>query len=168
METPLVRLLPIGSSTAISWTMAISAHTCWLSTWAQAWPPAAVLEVNVACDWPAVNVLVGGAMLPFVAVKNALGNGKPVTPAGTAASELCVMSAVTVELFNAGIEFGTAVTPSTIHGSKSAPEPLTTPQPALPGPALHPHQLFSRFTGRLPGLSIAVVGEMMRLKWAVT
>src|SRR5689334_19553139 len=90
-----------------------------------------------------------------------------MTPAGTTASEFFVMSAVTVEFPPGVIGLGEALMPRTIHGLKSAPEPVTAPQPELPGPALHPHQLFSRFTVSLFGLSIAVVEAMMRLKCAV-
>src|SRR5262249_15725268 len=117
-----------------------------------------------ACDWPDVNGLLAGEILPFVALNAAFGKGRAVTPIGTTLSELCVMSAVIVEVPPAVIEFGDAVTPSLIHGLKSALLPMTTPQPVLPGPALHPHQLFSRFGVRLFGLSIAVVVEMIRLK----
>src|SRR6266568_2996993 len=89
-------------------------------------------------------------------------------PAGTTASEFFVMSASRVDMPNGGMVSGIAEVRSTIHGSKSAPVPVTAPQPVLPGPALQPHQLFSRSSvTRLFGLSIAVVGEIMRLKCAV-
>src|SRR5664279_3418063 len=88
-------------------------------------------------------------------------------PAGATASELCVMSAVRVDVPNALIVLGEAEVRSTIQGLKSAPVPVTAPQPVLPGPALQPHQLFSRSRVRLFGLSIAVVVETMRLKCAV-
>jgi hypothetical protein len=91
-----------------------------------------------------VNELLAGRMVPLVAVNDAFGNGRVVTPTGTTVSELCVMSAVTVEVPPALIDAGDALTPRTIHGLKSAPVPLTAPQPVLPGPALQPHQLFSR------------------------
>src|SRR5450432_4716714 len=77
------------------------------------------------------------------------------------------MSASSVDMSNALMVLGVAEVRSTIHGLKSAPAPVTAPQPALPGPALQPHQLFSRSGVRLFGLSIAVVVEMMRLKCAV-
>src|SRR5947207_7534549 len=86
--------------------------------------------------------------------------------AGVTASEFFVMSASSVDMPNALIVLGVAEVRSTIHGLKSAPVPVTAPQPALPGPALQPHQLFSRSRVRLFGLSIAVVVEMMRLKCA--
>src|SRR5438128_8699729 len=66
-------------------------------------------------------------------------------PAGIALSELKVMSVLTVELPPAEIVFGVAEARSVIHGSKSA-VPVTALQPALPGPALQPHQLFSAVT----------------------
>src|SRR6266481_2951215 len=88
-------------------------------------------------------------------------------PEGTAVSEFCVMSASSVDMPNALMVLGVAEVRSTIHGLKSASAPVTAPQPALPGPALQPHQLFSRSRIRLFGLSIAVVVEMMRLKCAV-
>src|SRR3977135_1277695 len=62
-------------------------------------------------------------------------------PTGFALAELKVMSVLTVELPNAGMVFGVALARSTIQGLKSAP--VTASQPALPGPALQPHQLFS-------------------------
>src|SRR5262245_26739009 len=145
----------------------MSVQTCWLSTCAHAWPVAGLVEVKVACDCPNVNELPGGAIVPFDAVKAAFGKGSAVTPPGTTLSELCVMSAVTVELPPGPTELGTALTPRTIQGLKSAPAPFTAPQPVLPGPALQPHQLFSRSTAWLLGLSIAVAA-IMRLKWAVT
>src|SRR5258708_7699283 len=73
------------------------------------------------------------------------------------------------------IVFGVAEPRSTIHGSESTPAPATEPQPALPGPALQPHQLFS-----IPPLSVpanpaplwTVTPELllltMRLKPAIT
>ena len=64
-------------------------------------------------------------------------------PTGCQLAELNVMSALTVELPNGGIVLGEAEACSTIHGLKSTPAPTTTPQPALFGPALQPHQLFS-------------------------
>src|SRR4051794_11164974 len=66
-------------------------------------------------------------------------------PTGFVLSELNVMSVLTVELPNAGIVFGVALARSTIQGLKSA-VPVTALQPALPGPALQPHQLFSAVT----------------------
>src|SRR2546423_11602115 len=88
-------------------------------------------------------------------------------PKGDTLSELNVMSVLTVELPSGGMVSGVAEARSTIHGLKSAPVPVTAPQPVLPGPALQPHQLFSRSRSRLFGLSIAVVVERMRLKCAV-
>jgi hypothetical protein len=63
------------------------------------------------------------------------------------------MSAVTVEVLPGGIEFGTAVTPNTIHGLASvvpAPVPVSVSHPGLPGPALQPHQLFSTLMVSVP------------------
>ena len=53
------------------------------------------------------------------------------------------MSAVTVDEPPGLIVLGTAEPDKTIHGSKSTPLPTTAPQPAVLGPALQPHQLFS-------------------------
>src|ERR1043165_3548071 len=64
-------------------------------------------------------------------------------PAGVALSELKVISVLTVELPSGAIVLGIAEARSTIHGLKSTPAPVTTPQPTLFGPALQPHQLFS-------------------------
>src|SRR6185295_16514564 len=76
--------------------------------------------------------------------------------------------AVISEIPPGGTEPGDALTANTIHGSKSAPVPVTAPQPVLPGPALQPHQLFSRSDVTLFAFEIAVVVAMMRLKCAVT
>src|SRR6266567_4148482 len=77
------------------------------------------------------------------------------------------MSAVTVELPPGAIGFGEALVPSTIQGVKSA-TPETASQPALPGPALQPHQLFSSLTLATEALlKPAVVLPTMRLKCAV-
>src|SRR3954453_10154928 len=90
------------------------------------------------------------------------------TPIGATALEFFVISAVRVDMSNGSIGLGEAEVASTIHGLKSAnAPPVTAPQPVLPGPALQPHQLFSRSRARLVGLSIAVVVEMIRLKCAV-
>src|SRR5436190_10720005 len=122
----------------------IAAHCCSLSTMAQAEPLVELLEVKVDCDCPEVKPLLPGNMLPLVAVNEAFGNGSVVSPAGVPAFESCVMSAVTVEVPPGEIEAGEALASSTIHGSKSAPVPVTVPQPVCFGPALQPHQLFSR------------------------
>src|SRR5436190_18909548 len=122
----------------------IAAHCCSLSAMAQAELLEELIEVKVDCDCPDVNPLVPGDMLPLVAVNEAFGNGSVVTPTGVPAFESCVMSAVTVEVPLAEIEVGEALASSTIHGSKSAPVPVTVPQPVCFGPALQPHQLFSR------------------------
>jgi hypothetical protein len=92
-----------------------------------------------------VNPLEVGDIVPLVAVNAAFGNGRVATPDGTLLSELCVMSAVTVEVPPDATEAGDALTLSLIHGLKSA-VPLTVSQPVLPGPALHPHQSFSAVT----------------------
>src|ERR1041385_3098598 len=90
------------------------------------------------------------------------------TPIGDTALEFFVMSAVRVDMSNGSIGLGEAEVASTIHGLKSAAaEPVTAPQPVLPGPALQPHQLVSRSRARLVGLSIAVVVDRKRLRCAV-
>src|SRR3954469_784151 len=66
-------------------------------------------------------------------------------PVGVALSELNVMSVLIVELPSARIVFGLAEARRSIQGLKSA-VPVTALQPALPGPALQPHQLFSAVT----------------------
>src|SRR3954465_6563236 len=66
-------------------------------------------------------------------------------PAGDPLSAVTGMSMLTVELSNAAIVLGVAETLSTIQGLKSA-VPVTALQPAFPGPALQPHQLFSAVT----------------------
>ncbi len=83
-------------------------------------------------------------------------------------SELCVRSAVTVDVPPGIIEFGAAVTVSTSHGSKTALVPVTAPHPNCPDQHCQPHQLFSKLTVWLFALSIAVIAAMMRLKWALT
>src|SRR5262252_6485965 len=91
-------------------------------------------------------VPVGGTVFPFVALKVTPTGGTKVVTEGATALELMVMSAVTVEFSSGGIGFGAALTPRTIHGLASrfaAPVPFNASQPALPGPALQPHQLFS-------------------------
>src|SRR5471032_2775800 len=88
---------------------------------------------------------------------------------GDTASELYVMSAVSVDVWGGSIVLGTAEVWRTIHGLKSPRVPLAGPQPAWPGPALQPHQLFSRSAIRLWWtVSIATTVEMKRLKCAVT
>src|SRR3954470_19272783 len=64
-------------------------------------------------------------------------------PTGCPLTELNVMSVVTAELPSGAIVLGEADPRSTIQGLKFTPGPTTTPQPALFGPALQPHQLFS-------------------------
>src|SRR6185503_10686703 len=122
------------------------------------------VEVNVASASPAANGSLAGEMFPFVAENCASGNGTVVMV--SAPADVSVMSAVTVDEPPGVTDVGEAVTPRIIHGSKSAPVPTTAPQPVLPGPALQPHQFFSRSTVWLFALSIAVVVEMMRLKCA--
>src|SRR5215831_11667185 len=145
----------------------IAAHCCSLSTAAQAEPLKRLFEVNVDCDCPDVKALSVGDMSPLVALNVACGSGRVANPTGWLPPELCDISAVTSEVVAGVIEFGTALTPRTIHGLDTAPGPVIAPQPVLPGPALQPHQLFSRLAVLLFGLSIAVVPEMIRLKCAV-
>src|SRR5437763_2725880 len=103
--------------------------------------------------------------MPFVALKLMGVSGG--AGAGTTLSELCVMSAATFDVPPGAIELGVAEAASTNQGLKSTPVPVTAPQPALPGPALQPHQLFSMSEVLFCGLSIAVVVATMRLKCAV-
>src|ERR1700682_2496308 len=106
-------------------------------------------------------VPVGGAIVPSVALKATAISGS--VPTGTAAAELCVMSAVMFELAPWAMVLGTALTPSTIHGLESA-VPVTASQPALPGPLLQPHQLFSAVTVPSTLLSPVTLFPTMRLK----
>jgi hypothetical protein len=117
---------------------------------AQAEPVLDEVEVKVDVDRPNVNELLVGNIVPLVAVNEAFGSGKVVTPGGETAFELNLMSAVTVELPPGGIGFGEALTPRTIHGLLSTPVPETAPQPVFPGPALQPHQLFSNVAANAP------------------
>src|SRR5215831_14353517 len=159
MVTSLI--LKIGVSTVML------VQTCSLSTSAQADPLLFEVDVKIVCASPAANGLLAVERLPLVLVKAASGSGNEVTPVGIALAESCVMSAVTVEVPFGLIGFGAALTFSWMRGSKSAPVPFTPPHPVLFGPALQPHQLSLRLGVALFGLSIAVVGEMMRLTWAV-
>ena len=88
--------------------MLIGVQTCWLSTMAQAEPVLDEVEVKVDVDRPNVNELLVGNIVPLVAVNEAFGSGKVVTPGGETAFELNLMSAVTVELPPGGIGFGIA------------------------------------------------------------
>src|ERR1700682_5042094 len=106
-------------------------------------------------------VPVGGALVSSVALKATGISGS--VPTGAAASELCVMSAVMFELAPWAMVLGTALTPSTIHGLESA-VPVTASQPALPGPLLQPHQLFSAVTVPSTLLSPVTLFPTMRLK----
>src|SRR5262245_56271078 len=121
--------------------------TVWLSTVADAVPSIDEVDVKVVVATPDVTVPVGGATVPWVEPKPTPTCGTNSVNEGTALSELWVISPVTVVLPPGAIGFGLALMPSTIHGSKSAPVPVTALQPALPGPALQPHQLFSRLSG---------------------
>src|SRR5882762_5055625 len=76
------------------------------------------------------------------------------------------MSAGTVEVPPGAIELGVAEPSSTIHGLKST-VPRTALQPALPGPALQPHQLFSAVTKPFTLLSPATLLLTIRLKPSV-
>src|SRR5882724_1828369 len=93
-------------------------------------------------------------MVPFVALKATLTGGTKIVVEGTALSELCVISAVTVELPPGVVGLGEALVPSTIQGLESSTPVLPAntrvplavaphPAPPAPGPKLQPHQLFS-------------------------
>src|ERR1043165_4243433 len=122
------------------------ALTVWLSTVAEAVPEGVLVEVKVVVAWPEVSVPLVGETLPCVAEKpTGVAGMKPLAEVSEP-SELCVKSAVTVEVPPGVIGFGEAETPRTSQGLKSvvaAPVPVTESQPAPPGPALQPHQLFS-------------------------
>ena len=105
-------------------------------------PAELLAEVNVDVAWPAVIVPADGAIAPLVALKDT-GISGTGPPAGVAAAELCVISAVTVESPPGVVGFGEALVPSTIHGSAStAAVPLRPipfgadeqPAPPVPGP----------------------------------
>src|SRR5664279_362919 len=116
---------------------------CWLSTTAQLVPGTLLLEVNVEFARSLTIVPDVGAIVPWVALHVTGICGKSPKEVVSAAFELSVMSAVTVEFPSGAIGLGEALTPRTIHGLKSTPAPVTTPQPAVFGPVLQPHQLFS-------------------------
>src|SRR4051812_39104563 len=118
-----------------------------LSTIAQPVPEELLVEVKVEFATPVVMVPVGGAIVPWVALHATAVSGSVPKLVVSCVAELSVMSAVTVELSNALIGFGEALTFSTSHGSAST-VPVTPSQPAglippTPGPSLQPHQLFS-------------------------
>src|SRR5947209_2164212 len=102
-----------------------------------------LVEVNVESATSAVIVPLVGIIVPWVALQATGMVGREPSPSVSVIAELSLMSAVTVDVPPRVREPGEAPTPSTIHGLKSTPEPLTTPQPVLFGPALQPHQLFS-------------------------
>ena len=141
----------------------MSVHLSWLSTVAQPVPLLELFEVKVELARPAVIVPAGGDMVPWVALHATGVGGNVPEPDVFTASELILMSAVTVELPPCGIGLGDALTPSCSHGLKSA-VPVTVSQPALPGPALQPHQLFSAVTMPSTLLSPVNVFPTMRLK----
>ncbi len=84
-------------------------------------------------------------------------------PAGVMLSEFIVMSVATRLMPPGTIMFGVAEALRTIHGLKSA-TPMTESQPAVPGPALQPHQLFSAVAVPSTRFKPAVVFPTMRLK----
>ena len=108
-------------------------------------PGTLLVEVKVEVAMPVVIVPVGGAIVPWVALHATGVSGIVPKIVVSSASELSVMSPVTVELPKAGIGFGEALTLSRSHGLKSA-IPVTLSQPTIPGPSLQPHQLFSALT----------------------
>src|SRR5436189_5617822 len=94
---------------------------------------------------PVVIVPVGGAIVPWVALHATGVSGMVPKIVVSRASEVSVMSPVTVELPKAGIGFGEALTLSTTHGLKSA-VPVKLPRPTIPAPSLQPHQLAAALT----------------------
>ncbi len=121
-----------------------------LSTVAQPVPDEVLVEVKVEFAVPAVMVPVGGAIVPWVALHATGVSGIVPKLVVSARSELSVMSPVTVEVANALIGFGEALTFNTSHGLASA-VPVMPSQPLAlipptPGPSLQPHQLFSALT----------------------
>jgi hypothetical protein len=112
-------------------------------TIAQPVPDEVLVEVNIEDARSFVTVPEVGDIVPWVAVHATGSSGRKPEAVVSAAFELSVMSAVTVELPKAGIGLGEALTASTIHGSESTvPLPLLKtslvvpehPAPVAPGP----------------------------------
>src|ERR1043166_3356150 len=101
---------------ALTLTLAL---TVWLSTVAEAVPEEALVGGRGVAAWPEVSVPPVGTTVPCVAEKpTGVAGMKPLAEV-SAASELWVRSAVTVEVPPGVIGLGEAETPRTSQGLKS-------------------------------------------------
>ena len=115
--------------------------------------PAKGPAVKTAAAIPDVVGRKGGAIDPCGVVANPTGIpfGTKPEPDVSTPSEFMVSFAVIADVWPGLREDGTAVMLRTSQGLKST-LPVTGLHPALPGPALQPHQLFSATTSPDPAL----------------